>query len=364
MSKKRRTQGQLIPGSGNQPSHFNQSQIQSGIRFGKKRAKSLLDVMVDGREYQSLVDYIFEEVNLKEELTRAVQEIEVVRQRPLLCYLANFVKPTPGASTSIDYSDDIPFSEAVSTIPIDRKEVDIMLVTPGGSAEQVNKFVNVLRPRFDHVAFILPWMAMSAGTIWAMSGDEIWMDERATIGPIDPQVPSKDGRFLPAQALITLVNDIQERGQRQISQGLQPNWTDIHLLNSIDGKELGNAWNASRYSIELVSKFLNNYKFKNWTQDKDGKTITPQERGERAQIAAVKLCDHAFWKSHGNGISRQDVKNECKIRIEFPETNPDFYRAIRRFWGLFYYLFEASVLNKIIASKDYNLMMIRSKSGG
>lgn len=51
-------------------------------------------------------------------------------------------------------------------------------------------------------------MAMSAGTIFCMSGDELIMDEAAFIGPIDPQVPSRNGMYVPAQSLMTLIDEI------------------------------------------------------------------------------------------------------------------------------------------------------------
>ncbi len=160
------------------------------------------------------------------------------------------------ASISIDGNDDLPFSEKVSLVSDDVKEIDIMLVTPGGSAQQVAKFVDRLRRRFHKVSFLLPNMAMSAGRIFVMSGDEIIMDSRAYIGPVDPQIPDKNGRFVPAQAILTLINDIRMRGEELIKRGQAPHWADLQILSQIDGKEIGNALSASEYSIELVETYF------------------------------------------------------------------------------------------------------------
>jgi ClpP class serine protease len=130
-------------------------------------------------------------------------------------------------STSIDNNDDLPFSEMISTIPGDQKAIDVILVTPGGSAQQVAKFVNKLRPRFDNVVFILPYMAMSAGTIFAMSGNDIVMGKNSYIGPIDPQVPNREGFYVLAQAILTLIDVIRERGEGQLKRGQSPPWTDL-----------------------------------------------------------------------------------------------------------------------------------------
>lgn len=50
----------------------------------------------------------------------------------------------------------------IRNVPNENRELDIILVTPGGSAETVAYLVKQIRERFDHVAFILPYMAMSA----------------------------------------------------------------------------------------------------------------------------------------------------------------------------------------------------------
>src|ERR1700690_3212466 len=144
------------------------------------------------------------------------------------------------------------------------KDIDILLVTPGGSGQQVSLFVDRLRPRFDPVHFLLPSMCMSAGTIWALSGDQIWMDERAYIGPIDPQVPTRDGRLVPAQALMVLLKDIQDKGAPAVRAGQPPDWTHIQILRNIDPREIGNTISQSQYSITLAKRYLTEYKFKSW----------------------------------------------------------------------------------------------------
>lgn len=332
-------------------------------RSTKKETTSLLDVMEDGKEYQSLLEYLPKGINLSIELMRAIGEIEKIRNRPLVCYFSNVFKSLK-TSVSIDYSDDLPFSEMVSKVPTDAKKLDIMIVTPGGLAQQVDKFVSRLRPRFDHVSFILPQMAMSAGTLFALSGDEIWMDERAYIGPIDPQVRGRDGNFLPAQALLTLLNEIQDRGQILVSKGQNPNWTDIQILNNIDAKELGNVVNMSKYSIDLASNYLMNYKFKDWKQHSDGTDVTDQERQQRAVDVAAKLCDHGRWKSHSNGITRDLAWNECQIRVNKLEETAGLESAVRRLYALIYYFFDITNIAKIFASDQYSLIRQDAIIGG
>jgi ClpP class serine protease len=48
--------------------------------------------------------------------------------------------------------------------------------------------VTVIRKHYKTVNFVVPDYAMSAGTIFCMSGDKIFMDYASALGPIDPQV--------------------------------------------------------------------------------------------------------------------------------------------------------------------------------
>lgn len=322
----------------------------------KPVANSLLDVMQDNLEFESLLSYDYVNLNLKAEIQRSIAELEVVRQHPVVCYVGNIMHS--GGNNSIDYSDDLPFKEMVSTIPLTEKEIDVVLITPGGLAAQVNNFVNVLRPRFDKVNFIVLDMAMSAGTIFIMSGDDIIMSADSKFGPIDPQIPNKEGRFVPAQSILLAIRDIQERGQKKIDAGQQPDWTDITILNSINHHDIGSAIAASDYSILMVKNYLINYKFRHWTtHTRKGGQVTQQEKEERATEIANLLCNHSIWKNHGHAINRISAWSECKLKITHSESIPGFDRAMRRMRALFYWIFVNTIIEKLFISKDYCIII-------
>lgn len=320
----------------------------------KPTVKSLLEHMEDGIEFESLLKYKTVEINPVSEIRRSIKEITNLRNRPAICYLSNIVNSNIKAPISINYDDDLPFCEMINSIDKNINEIDIILATPGGSAQQVAKFVDKLRPRFEKISFILPNMAMSSGTIFAMSGDEIIMGPNSYIGPIDPQVPNKDGFYVPAQAILTLIEDIRERGEQLLQKGQNPPWTDLQILKQIDGKEIGNALNASKYSIELVEEFLYKYKFKSWTNHStSGKIVTDQEKQDRAKQIASDLCDHSQWLSHSRGITREAAWNICKLKITHTESIKGLERAVRRFWALNYWVFENTPISKLFISDNY-----------
>jgi ClpP class serine protease len=97
------------------------------------------------------------------------------------------------------------FMGIVEDLVSDKKEIErserklhLILTTYGGSAHAVERYVNILRHYYGEVNFIVPDYAFSAGTIFCMSGDNILMDFYSVLGPIDPQVRNKEGKYVPA----------------------------------------------------------------------------------------------------------------------------------------------------------------------
>lgn len=260
----------------------------------------------------------------------------------------------------MEANDDLPFQELVASVPQDQEEVDVLIVTPGGSGEQIAHFVDCLHSRFNSVEFLLPERAMSAGTLWALSGDKIWMRASSHIGPIDPQILSKEGQFVSAQSILSLLNMIQEVGNEALSKGQSVPWHLVRLLDTMDQLLVGSAIDLSQYSIRLATKFLNDYKFRNWkTHSTTGVPVTKEERKRRATEIAAALCDNQRWNSHGHGITRKVAEDELRIKINHTETNEALEKALRRFWALLYWTFENSEMVKVFLSQKF--LLVRNK---
>jgi hypothetical protein len=200
----------------------------------------------------------------------------------------------------------------------DRNEgtISIVLRTGGGSAETTERMVGVLRKHYTQVNFVVPDIAMSAGTILSMSGDRIYMDYASTLGPIDPQVPTPDTRdYVPALGYLDKVEEITKKGQ------LAP--ADVVMLKSIDLAKLALFEQAKDLSVDLLKKWLVDYKFKNWTVHRTnnvGAPVTPQEKADRAEQIARDLADHKRWRSHGRSL---DVGKLTSLRIEIDDYSDE-----------------------------------------
>ena len=324
----------------------------------QNRTKSFLDIMQPNNEYKSLYAYAADDIDFAVEIKRSLKEIQQCRKRYPICYVSNSLNPHVSGA-SIDQTDDLPFSELVKSVPEDVKDVDVIIVTSGGSADQVSKFVETLRQRFSSVAFIVPSVAMSAGTILIMSGDEIVMTPNAHFGPIDPQVLNSQNRFVPAQALLTLIEHVRLEGEEAMQKGRNPSWANVVLLREMDHYNIGYVLNASKYSIDMVASYLERYKFRTWTtHSSSGQPVTDKERRDRARDIAEELGKHDKWLTHSRGINRDMAVHELHLEITSSEDLPGLDEALRRFWALIHWLFENSMTKKIFISEDYNLFRL------
>jgi ClpP class serine protease len=117
----------------------------------------------------------------------SIKKIEKLTHRPLIIYAANTRRGGFNVPNTIDDSDITGFSDLIEGI--NAKEIDILLHSPGGSAEATERIVNLIRSNFSEVRFFVPNSAYSAATMLALCGDEILMDERSTLGPIEQLRP-------------------------------------------------------------------------------------------------------------------------------------------------------------------------------
>jgi hypothetical protein len=194
--------------------------------------------------------------------------------------------------------------------------VAVVLRTGGGSAETTERMVGVLQAHYNHVYFVVPEIAMSAGTIFCMAGDKIYMDYSSSLGPIDPQVPTPDtGDYVPALGYLDKVAEITSKGA--LSQA------DVVLLKSIDLAKLALFEQGRDLSIDLLKKWLVQYKFKDWTTHRTtspGSPVTDAEKAARAEEIAKELANHKRWRSHGRNL---DIVKLAELRIEIDDYPND-----------------------------------------
>lgn len=68
------------------------------------------------------------------------------------------------------------------------ENVDVFLISNGGSPEAAERIIKLLRSKYKKVRFLIAGNAYSAATMMCFAGDEIIMHCQGTLGPIDPQI--------------------------------------------------------------------------------------------------------------------------------------------------------------------------------
>lgn len=197
-----------------------------------------------------------------------------------------------------------------------REKLVVVLNTPGGEVEAVERMVEMQRYFYNEVYFVVPNMAMSAGTIFCMSGDKIFMDYTSSLGPIDPQVQSKDGKWVPALGYLDKFEELLQKSKDGTLTGVE-----FAIAQNQDLAELRRYEQARDLSVSLLKTWLTEYKFKSWITHRTeptklGQVVSQAEKENRADEIAKLLGNNREWHSHGRRIGIGTLKRKLRLEIE------------------------------------------------
>jgi len=236
--------------------------------------------------------------------------------------------------------DDI-IRTRMDALPDKRKNLLVILETDGGSIETTERIADVFRHHYGgDISFLIPNYAMSAGTILVMSGDRILMDYYSILGPIDPQVPNAEGQMVPGLGYIEKFKELVEKSN---AGNLSPAELAF-LLDKFDPARLHWLEQAREHGVDLLKKWLVQYKFKNWNRtDTRGVPVTEKMKIKRAKEIADKLNSTKLWRSHGRGLSIDVVRRVLNLLVEDYGTEPSlaelnknvtaYYRLLKDYMG-------------------------------
>ncbi len=289
--------------------------------------------------YSEYLDKSFDWPTLVKERKKQLSRISKLRGgRAILTFASAMTKQAPIA---IDYDDRVPILDQLGNLKGDK--IDVILETPGGSAEIVEDIVEQIRNKFSEVAMIVPGHAKSAGTIMVMAGDEILMEPASALGPIDAQVVQGGKRF-SAHAFLEGLEKIKQDVERQNRLNL----AYVPILQNISPGEIQTCENALSFAKTLVTEWLSKYKFKFWeTHSGTGELVTDHEKKKRAQEIAETLCDHGRWLAHGRSITINDLRDEMRLKVTDFTDDAKLCDAIRRYYTLLKMSFDTTNIFKI-----------------
>lgn len=237
----------------------------------------------------------------------AYSKLVETTKRPLLVYVSGFQNPLKASMVpqllSIDLSDKDGFQEI--TTDLKAKKVDVLIHSPGGSAEATESIVEMLRAQFTDIRFIVTGTAKSAATMLAMSGNSVLMDVAGELGPIDPQI-ALGNMFVPAGSL----KEEFDKAAAEIAENPErlPVW--LPILEKYTPALLTQCDNFTQLARDLVSDWLKRYMLK---QDPQGE--------KKAEQIAKFLADEKNTLSHARRVNADRLK-KLGVVIEKVEDQP------------------------------------------
>lgn len=194
------------------------------------------------------------------------------------------------------------------------KGLDLILHTPGGDTAATESIVDYLRQMFgtDIRAFV-PQLAMSAGTMIALSCKEIVMGKHSNLGPIDPQIAG-----FPAHGIIEEFT----RAQSEIASAKSPQeqFARVAIWQPILAKYtpalIGECGNAINWSSTVVTEWL-----------KTGMFNGEQDAAQKASTIVSELSSHEQTKTHARHIHVDRLK-ELGVKVVNLEQDPKLQDAV------------------------------------
>lgn len=215
------------------------------------------------------------------------------------------IPPGAGGTVSITEEDIQGMMEVVHGLK--GPALDIVLHSPGGSAEATEAIIAYLRSKFSDIRVFIPQSAMSAATMLSCGANRIVMGRHSSLGPIDPQI----GGVIPARAII----DQFELAKKECADPRKlAAWAP--MLKGYGPALLVQCQNALDLSQELVGKWLAEYMFKGQA---DGQA--------KAKGIAKWLADHKEFKTHGRHITRDQARSKGLV-VEDLEANSELQDAV------------------------------------
>lgn len=222
--------------------------------------------------------------------------------RNTILYFSSWMNKPSSPDISINDKDMNAFMEAVYKLD-KSKGLDLILHTPGGDIAATEQIIYYLHSIFDgNIRAIIPQMAMSAGSIIAVSCKSIMMGRQSCLGPFDPQINN-----MPSQSVVSefykAVDDVKNN---PASLGL---WQTI--ISKLNPTFLTICEQANKMSEELTDQVLDKSSYDETTKSKIKEIFVNSQNS----------------KTHSRHINRDKCK-DAGLLIEDLETNQEIQDAV------------------------------------
>ena len=199
---------------------------------------------------------------------------------------------------------------------VESKNIDILIHTPGGSVDAIEKIVTILQNRTDDYRIIVPSLAKSGGTVIALSSSKILLGINSELGPIDPQMGTQDYGNVPAEFIAE--DDSQPQLLRKIAK------TNVKRAQA------------------LAEKYLREGMLKGKGEEEIKKVVE-------------KISSAQSYGSHGAVIDHMEAK-DIGLSVEYMEPSSTIWRRVWLLYCLYDYDVRQKKLGKVFEGALYSIM--------
>ena len=185
----------------------------------------------------------------------------------------------------IDIEDSEDVLRAIRSTPKDMP-IALILHTPGGLVLAASQIAYALKKHPAKKVVIVPHYSMSGGTLIALAADEIWMDESAVLGPLDPQIGT--GPNQPPMPAPSVIKVAKMKGNKASD--------NILILADISEKAINEMHEiildiiSDKYSEETAHKLAKALTEGKWTHDYPITVDKAKELGLNIKTEILKMC--------------------------------------------------------------------------
>lgn len=267
--------------------------------------------------------------------------------RNVIAYYSGFLQNQDiRDNISIDDTDKNAFMQTIYGLD-KSKGLDLILHTPGGRIDAAESLIKYLKAIFGNdIRAIIPQMAMSAGTMIALSCKEIVMGKESNIGPIDPQFGG-----VSCDGIIEEFNKAKE--------DIKNNPSSVELWKVIISKYhptfLGDCQKAIEWSRQIVKESLKDNMLNNCSD-------------EEIENVVNSLGSHNKTYSHSRHIHKDEcIKYGLKV-ISLESFNKkkiddceDFQDCVLTIHHTYMHTFANTLATKIVENHNGNAMITVKK---
>lgn len=217
-------------------------------------------------------------------------------KRNIIAYYSAFIQKPNINGCGIDENDKNAFMQAVYGLD-KSKGLDLILHTPGGGIAPTESLVIYLQKMFGKdIRVFVPQIAMSAGTMIALSAKEIVLGKQSNLGPIDPQYGG-----------MSCAGILEEFQQARKEVKGNPSSAAIWglIISKYHPTFIGDCKKAIEWSEEMVKTWLINNMFSEYNEEEGNKL---------AQKVVTELSSHNKTYSHSRHI-HSDLLKKLNLKI-------------------------------------------------